>query len=233
MRILTLHPDHSMDYSSNIYWVLGDSNQPGDLNTLVDVGSSHPGNLDYLLGQMRDHSKGIGKCAVEQVLITHAHYDHIGGLPALLHIYQPSVYGYSLVFGVQHPITEGSHLRVGDRDFTALHTPGHSEDSVCFYCEEDKVLFSGDTLFRISDTAGHYPEAYRRSLERLLGLDLKVVYPGHGEPITRDIRSFIAGALDNVRASRIAMPDPPMAFRTTVPGSENFHRHVAMEKLRG
>lgn len=201
MRILTLHPDHSMDYSSNIYWVLGDSNHPEDRNTLVDVGSSHPGNLDYLLGQMKQHSKGIGKSVVEQVLITHAHYDHIGGLPTLLRVYQPRVYGYTMVFGVQHAIKEGSRLRLGDREFVVLHTPGHSEDSVCFYCKEEGVLFSGDTLFRISDATGHYSEAYQQSLERLLKLELRVIYPGHGEPITRGIRTFIAESLDNVRAS--------------------------------
>ena len=70
--------------------------------------------------------------------------------------------------------------------FTVLHTPGHTKGSICLYSREDRVLFSGDTLFRHSygrtDLGGSEAQIMK-SLRRLLQLDGDTtVYPGHDEP---------------------------------------------------
>jgi glyoxylase-like metal-dependent hydrolase (beta-lactamase superfamily II) len=73
--------------------------------------------------------------------------------------------------------------------FTVLHTPGHTPGSVCFFLEQDKLLFSGDTLFadgegRTDLPGGDYP-AIVKSLKRLLALDGGIaVFPGHGDTTT-------------------------------------------------
>jgi glyoxylase-like metal-dependent hydrolase (beta-lactamase superfamily II) len=82
-------------------------------------------------------------------------------------------------------LAEGGAIRLGEIRLEVLHTPGHTEGSVCLLAREDGVLFSGDTLFaggwgRV-DLPGGDPSAMVASLERLSGLDgaLRVV-PGHG-----------------------------------------------------
>ena len=75
--------------------------------------------------------------------------------------------------------------------FRVLHTPGHTPGSVCLYREEEKVLFSGDTLFRAgfgrTDLAGGSMHQLLSSLRTLLALPRDVrVYPGHGESTTID-----------------------------------------------
>ncbi len=201
MRIVRVHPDDPSDYCCNIYWVVSDSNLARDNNTLVDVGSSRAANVDYLMREMEKHPKGIGRRAVEQVILTHFHYDHVGGLQGIIDNFHPKVFAFRLEDGVDQSIADGTWLRLGDKDFRVLHTPGHSEDSICLFCPETGALFSGDTLYRISDAEGSYPGCYVRSLERLRDLNAKVIYPGHGEPILDGIRAFIDETIENVSAS--------------------------------
>jgi glyoxylase-like metal-dependent hydrolase (beta-lactamase superfamily II) len=65
-----------------------------------------------------------------------------------------------------------------------MATPGHSVDSLCFYLEEEGVLFTGDTLLGSSTTTVGDLASYRKSLQRLLALpNLKVILPGHGKVV--------------------------------------------------
>jgi glyoxylase-like metal-dependent hydrolase (beta-lactamase superfamily II) len=105
---------------------------------------------------------------------------------------------------------EGPLTYVADLALTALHTPGHTEGSTCFYFERENVLFSGDLLFRGNtgrwDLPGGDREQMERSLERVATLppDTKV-YPGHGAsttiadelPTLRNLRK--AGVLPGLR----------------------------------
>ena len=201
MRIVRMHPDDPNDYCCKLYWVVSDANLARDYNTLVDVGSSRSANLDFLLTEMEKHPKGIGRRAVEQVVLTHSHYDHVGGLQAVIAEFHPKVFGYRPDKDVDQVLLDGNWLRLGDKDFRVLHTPGHSDDSICLFCPETGALFSGDTLYRISDAAGSYPQCYVQSLERIRELKAKAIYPGHGEPIHSGIRAFIDDTIKNVSAS--------------------------------
>jgi hydroxyacylglutathione hydrolase len=86
-------------------------------------------------------------------------------------------------------IDEGPLRYVADIDLVALHTPGHTEGSTCFYLASQKALFSGDVLFKGNvgrvDFPGSDPRAMERSLRRVAGLPPDThVYPGHGEETT-------------------------------------------------
>ena len=203
MRVIPLHLDDPSDYSCVCYWVLGEDNTATDRNTLIDTGSSHPDNLAYFLREMARLPKGIGKRSVEQVVLTHGHFDHVGGLEGLDRQFGPDTYAW-LPAGRRHrPIRDRLPLRVGDQDGLLLHTPGHSEDSVCLFLPESGTLFSGDTLYRITDHLGAYPKAYVATLERLAGLEVRTIYPGHGHPIADHAGAFIRTCLDNVHQSLI------------------------------
>ncbi len=201
MRIIKLHPDTANDYCCNIYWVVAGTAHARDRNTLVDVGSTHPDTLEFILREMARHPKGIGRPAVEQVVLTHFHYDHVGGLLPVIDHFQPEVCAFREEAGVQRGLRDGAWLRLGDKDFRVLHTPGHSEDSICLFCPETRDLFSGDTLYRISDTCGSYPVCYVESLQRLKALQAATIYPGHGEPVHSGVDTFIDEVLANVQAS--------------------------------
>lgn len=87
---------------------------------------------------------------------------------------------------IDHFFEEDEVIKMGNHEFTIIETPGHSNGSVCFYCEAEHVLFSGDTLFRTSigrtDLPGGSMFRIINSLRHLGQLpDETKVLPGHGD----------------------------------------------------
>lgn len=101
------------------------------VNVVVDPGLAQP-VLDALDGQ-----------PLEAILLTHHHWDHIGGVEELQNELGCRVIGV----GDDEPVADGDHLEIGHTHWRVIGTPGHTKDSVCYYCEELEVLFTGDTLF--------------------------------------------------------------------------------------
>lgn len=80
-------------------------------------------------------------------------------------------------------LSEGDRIDLGDRLLTVLHLPGHTPGSIALLDEIDGVLFSGDVVYDgplLDDTVGADRVAYRASMARLCGIDVRVVYSGHG-----------------------------------------------------
>ena len=141
-----------------------------------------------------------------EILNTHGHPDHIAGNAAVkeatsarLAIHRLDAYRLTprrppTQFAIapaeaEDLFDEGPLTYVTDIEIVALHTPGHTEGSTCFYSERERVLFSGDLLFKGScgrwDLPGGDREQMERSLERAMTLPGETtVYPGHGEPTT-------------------------------------------------
>lgn len=161
-----------------------------------------------------DRADVIGRKAVDEglilkaVLLTHGHGDHILAVNDLKKTFGIPVYALSAeeplllnpdqnlslsLFGRSVTVRPDVLLRDGQRfeaagiTLRAFHTPGHTPGSCCYYQEEEKALFSGDTLFCASvgrtDFPGGSMGALQRSIrEKLLVLPEDVtVYPGHGE----------------------------------------------------
>ena len=181
-------------YTCNVYLVLGTWNALEDVNTLVDTGSD--GNL---LPEVEKIYTGVGKKGVDRVILTHDHFDHSGGLPAINKKYKPEVYAFSGDHMKYLPLTDGQIIRMGDRDFEVIHAPGHSSDSICLYCKDERVLFSGDTSIQINSPGGTYEKAFVNALERLSTLDVETIYPGHGSPITRNAEEVLQHTLTIVK----------------------------------
>jgi len=194
MKVMNL-TEKSNIYTSNVFLVLGNRNTIKDVNTLVDVGRD-----TSIIEKIKKAPTGVGKHKVDQVILTHSHYDHTSLLPLIREVFKPAVYAFSQSLqGVDHLLKDGDALKLGDRMFEVIHTPGHSSDSICLYCEEEKVLFTGDTSLLVRSASGTYEEGYIRALERFCRNDIRSIYPGHGAPMLRGCNDMIRSTLKNVR----------------------------------
>ena len=147
------------------------------------------------------------------LLCTHFHLDHTFGNEFLWyryslraqanygdHLLAEMVHYQAIAFGIDdkdlnpptplYDLVQGHEVRVGNVRFVVLETPGHTPGGVCFYSEQEGVLFSGDTLMRRSTGStkmpgGKHSKLVKSVTEVLFSLpDATVVYPGHGEPTT-------------------------------------------------
>ncbi len=139
------------------------------------------------------------------IYLTHSHFDHIAdvarlkremGWPVYIHsedagnLIDPGSDGIPNTYGIEgvEPdgyIEDGEQRQVGELQFRVIHTPGHSRGGVLLYFYNEKVLISGDTLFRgtygRTDLPTSDPKMMKASLEKIKHLpDDLVVYPGHG-----------------------------------------------------
>ncbi len=151
------------------------------------------------------------KLEVKQIIITHAHIDHVGGAmklraatgaPILLNQndyallkmldVQASWLGMTTPgeVAIEASVADGDSLHAGTLNATVLHTPGHTEGSVCLYFPAEKLLIAGDTLFarsigRTDLPGGSFEKIIRSLRDRVMALpDDTVVIPGHGPRTT-------------------------------------------------
>ena len=179
---------------NNVYFV----HREGEYDAVIIDPNSQGGNLFTKLRE-----KGL---TVKGILLTHGHFDHIMGVNDLKEISGATIYasedeenllGDSILnssakVGKNYTVKpdvllkEGDVVEVGSMKFTMLKTPGHTEGSCCYYCKDEGILFSGDTLF--CESAGRTDfetgstAQLKESLKKLMELPEEVkVYPGHGE----------------------------------------------------
>ena len=158
---------------------------------LLDTGSGAEGYLPLLEGALRSE---CGTDAPGDVLLTHVHPDHIGGAADVVARFGPRRVskkpwpGRDEKFPVKlAPIDDGAVVKTDGAALRAIYTPGHARDHLCFYLEEEAALFTGDLILGIGTTVipleGGDMGLYLQSLEKLLSLELKRIYPGHGPAI--------------------------------------------------
>ena len=180
MKILTIQGGSLF---TNCYMVW---NETSDKCVLIDPG--------FQAEQILEHVRREGK-QVEAILLTHGHFDHVGGAKGIAEETGCKVYIHKADLSLPSQLTlgtipytdhfdEGDTLDLAGLTFQVLHTPGHTPGCVCLLCED--ALFAGDTLFCRScgrtDLPGGDFRAMFRSLSRLSALEGDYhVYSGHGE----------------------------------------------------
>ena len=193
MKIFNLKGDDDI-YSSHVYFITGTWNALDDINTLIDVGRD-PSTIK----RIKNVATGVGQPRVAQVALTHCHYDHASLLPIIREAFHPVVYAFSQSLqGVDYNLQDRQTLRFGDRIFEVIHTPGHSSDSVCFYCEEEKILFAGDSPVLITSTNETYEPGFIHAIERICRKDIRTIYFGHGDPLCVNCNERLQNSLKNI-----------------------------------
>jgi len=175
---------------------------------VIDCGAFYDQERQAVVSYLKDNG-----LTLQHVLCTHAHFDHIFGLDTLyetfgvkprLHAADNDIYAHmgrqvASMLGTSYDhvmpplgvaLHDGDRIAMGSLELRVLHTPGHSPGSVVFYIEDEKVLFAGDTLFRMSvgrtDLEGGSWQQLMSSLQQVLKpLPADVtVFTGHG-PATK------------------------------------------------
>ena len=191
MDIYNLFPG---SFASNCYLLIS-GNQAAVIDPSADA--------DTILQKIAEHG-----ATLRYILLTHGHFDHIcsldilrekTGVPAYIHAKDADMpsdsqkNAFSLFFGQERSwrtpektLSEGDVLKLGSEEIRVLHTPGHTEGSVCYLCG-DNILITGDTLFDRGfgryDLYGGDPYKLRQSLAKIATLDHKLtIYAGHGCP---------------------------------------------------
>jgi len=190
---------------------------------LIDTGSGKPSWLPLLEQALRAE---LGIEAPGDILVTHVHGDHIGGVADVIARFGPrrvskmpwpgkdEKHGLELV-----PIRAGDVFRTEGATLRALHTPGHAQDHICFYLEEERALFTGDVVLGAGTTVipldGGDMGQYLASLERMLELELACIYPGHG-PKIGDPKGKIREYIEHRRERERQIVDAVRAGASTV-----------------
>ncbi len=188
------------DFATNTYIVTDDAT--GD-TLVVDPGLPEESLIEELNGKN-----------VKYILLTHGHFDHICGAKlvkettsakVVIHkddevllsdgeknCFNDNCFGYELPVVSADILTEDeTEIPFGNTVITVMHTPGHTLGGTCYLFKNEKIMFTGDTLFRLStgrtDFYGGNGRQELRSLRDIAELDGNyVVYSGHGEDTTLD-----------------------------------------------
>jgi hydroxyacylglutathione hydrolase len=183
---------------SNVYVIEGG-------RTLIDTG-----NMYGLIDELRD-LKPLE--SLERILLTHSHFDHAGGMEEIYQVVSPDLYLHPFTREylrlLRQPFPQFFHALeadgkikfVKDGDIidgspalTAVHTPGHTGGDLCFFDPRSGALFAGDTvlprghelgavLSRPDEVCGGRIADKLASMRKLLALDVRHLFPGHGEPV--------------------------------------------------
>jgi len=175
----------------------------GPRRILLDTGDGRPEYLPVLEQAMTRS----GCRAIQEIVVTHGHPDHIRGVPRLIERFGPlevkKKRHAELDAPCPFPITsveDGDLLHVEGATLRALHTPGHSPDHLCFFLEEESALFSGDHVLGVGTSvipAGTGDlRQYMHSLEKLLAEAPRRIYPAHG-PLIEDGRAKLREYIDH------------------------------------
>lgn len=144
---------------------------------------------------------------LKYIFLTHCHADHIGGINEIkenkggkilisrddsVGLYDEEI-SLAYYINAKNPELEADSriddqdlIHVGDLEFKVIHTPGHTKGGVCLYCEKERLVFTGDTLFsgtwgRTDLPTGNFEEIMDSITNKLMVLpDETIVYPGHG-----------------------------------------------------
>ncbi|XP_011501619.1 PREDICTED: beta-lactamase-like protein 2 isoform X2 [Ceratosolen solmsi marchali] len=193
IRILGCNPGPMTLQGTNTYLV-----GSGCKRVLIDSGDTHTAK------QYITHLKQIlteENATIEHLILTHWHHDHVGGVLEIQNELKSLSSKQAMVWKFPRSINDpggeeeekflGSWNSLKDKQFIEvegahlkiIHTPGHSTDHICLLLEEERVLFSGDSVLGESSAVFADLSDYLISLRKILKEYITLIYPGHGPVI--------------------------------------------------
>jgi len=205
------------NFDSNIYII------NGAIPTIIDCGTGLYNDI-----VIKKIKKIIDIKQIKQIILTHEHYDHCGGVKKLcdeigqkpkivahlktsekiergISIFAQMLGGKMPKINIDTKIKSEKIINIGDEYLKILFTPGHSPGSICLYNENEKTLISGDTVFSYGsfgryDLPGGSYNLLKKSIERLSLLKIENLYPGHDVFIEEEGNKHIKMALENINS---------------------------------
>jgi len=191
MRILGCNPGHMTLQGTNTY-IVG----KGKRRLLIDTGDGE--QTEFFLNLKK--SINFDKFAITDVILTHWHHDHIGGVgtcsASVGGVMKSTEGGKIYKFPRQgeeeiplpdnHQYTfikDGHKFEADGATLKAIHTPGHTTDHIILHLEEENAVFSGDCILGEGTSVFEDLHDYMLSLKKILDINPKVIYPGHGPAI--------------------------------------------------
>lgn len=203
-----------ISYDSNIYLF-----RDGKEGLIIDTGTGIYSHIYFEVFEKEGYLDSLEKV---MILNTHEHFDHIGGNRKFKELlekrsivvkfsshkiaaniiemgddYVILSYAYGKRFiphMVDVKLDDGDIIEIGSKKLEVIHTPGHTAGSICVYEPEEKIIFTGDTLFKGTVGRTDLPtgsfEELMESLNKIRGLDISIALPGHGKPITNWKENF-------------------------------------------
>ncbi|MBC8429484.1 MAG: MBL fold metallo-hydrolase [Dehalococcoidia bacterium] len=170
-----------------------------DISIIID-----PGLTQFLPELLQDlHRDGIDPKDIGIITNTHLHGDHywaneafkkISGAKIVSHPIQKKFWDTTVIqtsrfFGLptaeftEDRLLDNDKLSAGELEFELIHSPGHSSDSICFYCKSEKILICGDVIFNQNtgrvDLPGGNADELKQSILKLSQLEIEYLLPGH------------------------------------------------------
>ena len=184
------------EIDTNSYFIL--AKKP----VIIDPGT-YP---DVILNNLK---KYIKLKELKYIILTHFHYDHTTAVPTVKKQTNTEVLIHEedakfLDFKPDRTLRDNEILDLGDVKLKVIHTSGHTPGSICLYEPESKSLFSGDTVFSFggigrTDLVGGDTKKIIDSIKRLTKLDVKTLYPGHGEITNKNVNEQIKQSLEFIQ----------------------------------
>jgi glyoxylase-like metal-dependent hydrolase (beta-lactamase superfamily II) len=177
-RIVASNPSHMTGPGTNTYLVGIDE------VAVIDPGPDIAKHVSAIVGASM-------KERVRWVLLTHTHPDHSPATAALVKATGAEVLAFTKRdpdLKVDRAITDGDTIDGTEFRLEVLHTPGHAPNHLCFFLDEERILFTGDTILDgmysvVSPKTGGDMAKYLATLERLKKMRLSKIAPGHGDVI--------------------------------------------------
>ncbi len=178
-RVVADNPSHMTGPGTNTYLVGVDE------VAVIDPGPASKQHTDAIVG-------GAERDRIRWILLTHTHPDHAPGATLLAKATGAQIWAFNKrepSVHVDRALTDGDTIDGTEFRLEVLHTPGHAPNHVCFFLDEERMLFTGDTILGgmfsvVSPSTGGDMAEYMATLERLRKIRrLRAIAPGHGEVI--------------------------------------------------
>ena len=198
---------------------------------VIDPGPDDAAHIQALADALRGET-------VEHIVVTHTHRDHSPGARRLRDVTGARIVGCAAHVPIEHdssgrldashdldhapdqPMLDGDTLEGSGFSLTAVHTPGHASNHLCFALNEENALFSGDHVMAWSTSIVAPPDGsmsdYMDSLDKLRARGEAIFWPGHGGPVN-DPQRYMRALANHRRVREAAIVGAIEAGETSIP----------------